>query len=316
MPNFDGGHYFLTTLIPVRTDLVADPRSTAMITSHVHALRQTLIALPTALQTPATERIGQNSPFARNRATHFARFTVMDDVAFNGRGQRDPIKVAIAGPDPQTRDKVDRLPFPYLMFVADFDAADGSPAALAAWLRDLWAVMAPELRDIFSHCQGEVTDAESFVALITRCQIETTMPFNDYWAGAPPLQPLSLKWVLAPIIVAALAFLLGLIGTIFVRHPGGWKTLMVLGLVGLVVSIWLAYREIMVKGARPFPPAPGADLPGVLKALYLQQRFTGFAIDTQGKDDAALHAAFGTFLRDHKPEDAAGPTQSPGVVRA
>ncbi|WP_431282052.1 hypothetical protein ACQW02_22015 [Humitalea sp. 24SJ18S-53] len=315
MPNFDGGHYFLTTLIPVRTDLVADPRSTAMIISHVHALRQVLIALPTALQTPATERIGQNSPFARNRATHFARFTVMDDVAFNGRGQRDPIKVALAGPEPHTRDTVDRLPFPYLMFVADFDAADGSPEALATWLRDIWAVMAPELRDILSHCQGDATDADSFVSLITRCQVETTMPFNDYWPGAPPLSPLPLKQVLAPAGVAALVFVVGLIGMMLAHHHG-WRLLMLLGLAGIVVGLWYAYREVMTKGALPFPPAPGADLPGVLKALYLQQRFTSFAIDTQGKDDAALHAAFGDFLRDHKPEDTAAPTQPPGVVRA
>ncbi len=315
MPNFDGGHYFLTALIPVRTDYVADGSSTAMITSHVHALRQALIALPTALQSPATEEIGVNSPFARCRRTHFARLTVMDDVAYNGRLQRDPIVATITKRDPHSADPVDVLPHPYLIVVADFDATDGEPATLATWLRDLWSVMEPEWREILSHCHGEVHDAGSFARLIARCQVETTMPFNDYWPGAPPLKGLPLARLAAPVAISAVVFLAGLLGTLFVRHPGGWKLLLALGFIGLIVTIWLAYREIMAKGALPFPAAPRADLPGVLKSLYLQQQFTRFAIDHQGQDDAALHAAFGEFLRTHRPEDTASPTQPPGVVR-
>ena len=47
----------------------------------------------TALQTPATEHIGLNSPFARDGRTHFARFAVIDDAAYNGRDQRDRDRV-------------------------------------------------------------------------------------------------------------------------------------------------------------------------------------------------------------------------------
>ena len=68
----------------------------------------------------------------------------------------------------------------------------------------------------------------------------------------------------------------------------------------------------MARGREPFPD--GAKLPEVLKALYLQQQFARFAIDTQGKSDADLHAAFGAFVARHGPGDLAGPTQPPGVI--
>jgi hypothetical protein len=59
------------------------------------------------------------------------------------------------------------------------------------------------------------------------------------------------------------------------------------------VVLWL--------GSRPFPTAPDSDLKSILKALYLQPRFLRFAIDMQGKDDAAIHAAFGRFVDDNTP---------------
>ena len=66
----------------------------------------------------------------------------------------------------------------------------------------------------------------------------------------------------------------------------------------------------------PFPAAPDSDLPSVLKALYLQQRFQEFAVAEQGAGDAALHAAFGRFLAKHRPDDLGWPTQEAGVVRS
>jgi hypothetical protein len=315
MPNFDGGHYFLTALVPIRGDLCADPRTDATVTSHLHELRATLAALPTALQTPATEKIGINSPFARGTRTHFARFAILDDVAFNGRGQRDPIAVAVGlGKQPSVADPVDRLPCSYLIFVADFDAPDGSQAALDDYLTHLWQIMEPELRDIFGHCDGhaQLTDAAGFAGLIRACQVETTMPFNDYWQGAPPLVPLPLKRLLLPALVAAGALVLGLVIGIFAHR---WLWLSLAGLVALPVALWWAYSRVMAAAAVPFPMAPRSDLPSVLKALYLQQQVTRFAIDTQGADPATLHATFGDFLARHRPEDAAAPTQRPGVVK-
>lgn len=315
MPNFDGGHYFLTALVPIRGDLCADPRTDATVTSHLHELRAKLTALPTAMQTPATEKIGLNSPFARGTRTHFARFAILDDVAFNGRGQRDPILVALGlNKPPAETDPVDRLPCSYLIFVADFDAADGSTAALDDCLAHLWRIMEPELREIFGHCDGHerLTDAAGFCGLIRACQVETTMPFNDYWPGAPPLVPLPLKRLLLPAAIAAGALVLGLLIGIF-AHRFLWLALA--GAVALPVALWWAYARVTATAARPFPMAPRSDLPSVLKALYLQQQVTRFAIDSQGLPPEELHAAFGDFLARHRPEDTAEPTQRPGVVR-
>ncbi|PZW48284.1 hypothetical protein C8P66_10531 [Humitalea rosea] len=316
MPNFDGGHYFLTVLVPVREELVADPRVAGIVTSHVEALRQVLVALPTALQTPATEQIGLNSPFARDRRTHFARFTVIDDVAFNGRGQRDPIKVALLGPKPWQTDPVDALPCAYLLFVADFDAASGDVAELDSYLTGLWAVMAPELREILIHCRGHdrLTDAAGVCRLIRDCQVETTMPFNDYWSTAPSLPTLDIKSLLIPVAVAAVVLLLGIVVALFGGRAGIW--LLVAGLVGLVLTVFLAWRRVVAAGMAPFPTAPRSDLPSVLKALYLQQQFIRFAIRMQGAEPAALHAGFGDFLRQHRPEDVAAPSQHAGTVRS
>ncbi len=72
---------------------------------------------------------------------------------------------------------------------------------------------------------------------------------------------------------------------------------------------------MMRRGATPFPKTPDSDLPSILKALYLQQRFQDFAITAQGKGDAALLSAFKDFLDEHKPGDPEL-TQEPGTVRA
>ena len=81
MPDFDSGHIFLTTLAPIR-DSASDKQ---MHTSYTQAARIALAKLPTALQSPATQKTDVNSPFARNRRTHLARMFVLNDVVFNGR---------------------------------------------------------------------------------------------------------------------------------------------------------------------------------------------------------------------------------------
>ena len=49
MPTFDGGHYFLTVLIPISTAHVREGND---VTSPVHALRKRLDMLPTAAEFP------------------------------------------------------------------------------------------------------------------------------------------------------------------------------------------------------------------------------------------------------------------------
>ncbi len=314
MPNFDGGHYFLTVLVPVRTDvLVTDDGQTC---SPVSALHRALLVLPTALQSPETELIGINSPFARATRTHFARFAILTDVVFNGRNARNALQVALRGPNPVIAEPVDRLPCPYLVFVADFDARSDDESELRSYLDELWRTMSRELTSILDTCEGfkGIADSRGFQDYVLRCQIETTMPFNDYWTESPPLPSLSVEALIWPPIAAAavtaLAVLLGLF------HGGPWFGIAALGLAALAASLFVAYRRVMRRGQEPFPTAPDSDLPSVLKALYLQQAFTRFAIAGQGLDDAARHAAFGKFLAEHRPADLTGPTQAAGVVRS
>ena len=136
MPNFDGGHYFLTALIPIKSAeyVEQDGRKN----SPVHMVRNALAVLPKARQSPVTEQTGFNSPFARNTRTHFARLFVIDDVINNGRNPVNALKVAIGSRlgqasavrlNPTTQQPYDQLSQPYLVFVADFDASSGDDGA-------------------------------------------------------------------------------------------------------------------------------------------------------------------------------------------
>jgi hypothetical protein len=154
-------------------------------------------------------------------------------------------------------------------------------------------------------------DGRSFADFILACQIETTMPFNDYWVGAPPLPSLS-TGLLAAIPIA------GLIVPLLIawwRHWPWWQGLLLgigLALIGVAIDYWIVMR----RGARPFPAAPNSTLRDVLKALYLQQAFARFAAEHQDSKPAALGAAFRAFLTRHRPADLDAPTQPPGVIRS
>ena len=86
--------------------------------------------------------------------------------------------------------------------------------------------------------------------------------------------------------------------------------LLLVGIGGYV--LWL-YNAFKAKARVSFPR--GAQLPDVLKSLYLQQRFLDFVIANQGAEPAVLHAAFGRFVAEHAPGDEAAPTQPPGIIR-
>jgi hypothetical protein len=331
MPNFDAGRYFLTVLAPIRDGAEADG------VSHRHALRLALATLPTALQSPATEQIGLNSPFARNRRNHLARFAVLDDLIFNGAMPIDPILGRLTGRDPIDPGPVDKLGTAFLLFTAEIDAVteDGAPlpasltpaeqdAVRDSYAATLWATMEPELHRIFHHCHGfdGVESATGFAHYLARCQVETTMPFNDYYTTPVALPKLPLRAlaavVLVPLAVLALAALGWLAGAETVPlvslladwHPGAavpWA------LLATGAALFGAYRFIMARGQRPLPPAADATLPDVLKALYLQRQFTQFAVAHQGLEPTTLHAAFGGFLDRHRPQ-APEPTQPPGGI--
>ena len=311
MPTYDGGHYFLTVFIPIRTTPITDG---VAFTSPVHALRKRLAVLPPAVETPACT--GAQSPFARNRRNHFARFVVIDDVAYNGRQQPNALLTTFRGQNPVVAQPQDHLIHPFLLFAADFDAASGAETERDSYLAALWDTMQVELRAILTYCEGfdaRVTDATSFAKYIASCQIETTMPFNDYYVDSPQLP----TWSWRPYAVAAVAAAIA-VALIF----DGWAGL-VFGAGALAVVVWMAYRSVMTFGARPFPAAPDSSLPAVLKSLYLQRVFTRFAIDNQTLAAAAepaaarqLYDAFAGFVATHQPTSLDQPTQPPGVIGA
>ncbi|MCA8878650.1 MAG: hypothetical protein KDA73_01570 [Rhodobacteraceae bacterium] len=321
MPNFDTGHLFLTFLTPIRLGATDDV--TGKPVSFEQRLRIILALLPTALQSPATQRIGETSPFARNRQTHLCRFMVLDDVIYNGRNPRDAIETSISGGDPIFPQPVDKLTSSYLLFAADIDAVmdegDDLPAALTperqnlvrdAYLRRLWTTMEPELRSIYSNCWGfdEVTDADSFARYMARCQIETTMPFHDYWITPPELKNLPVNEMIVAVSVPVIITLLGLI----VGWWGGWG--IVGGLVATAAVVYALYRYVLANGQKPLPPERYGSLPSVLKSLYVQQNFADFVVDHQGASPEDLHRAFGEFLAQHRPDNRMAPSQAPGVI--
>ena len=329
MPNFDGGHFFLTALLPIRNGLCPDPLGGSRVLSHVHALREVLAVLPTQNAPAAGSTVPvepASAPFSRDSRTHFARLVVIDDVAFNGRQPGNPIKRSLAGINPVVPGRVDHLPHAYLALIVDFDAADGAPATLETYLRGLWRVMGDELAAIFSHLRDfDPAEGEpSFVALVKSSQLETTMSFNDYywtgepeklkagelpkWKGATPPSSRVGRALVPPVLVGAMVFLL-----VLSRGVVGWA-LLALGLLVLALSVFWIYRRVLAVGLLPFPTAPRSDLPSVLKALYLQRQFIRFMVQQQGVGPDALQAAFADFLASHQPHSTAAPTQSAGTI--
>jgi hypothetical protein len=332
MANLDGGHYFLTVLAPVRVDTMIDP-IVGRSRSHAQQLVQKLALLPTGRQTEVSPPGAPPSPFAANTLNHLARFVFISGPHFNGRTSGDAIVAAALQTDPLKAQPVDQFPTPYLLFAAEFDGQDKTEAtALADYANELWRTMQGDLEDVFGHCVGfeGVDTADGFLRYIRRCQVETTLPFNDYWAhglvaapASPPVWPVlaaggaflvgSAVWLLAAI-VQGFELRIGAHG----RLAGGVSRTLADGVVIVpalavltVLALGYAVAWVYLRARTPFPTAPGSDLPTVLKALFLQQHFTDLAIETQGLDDAALHARFGDFLDLVRP-DQPTPAQVPG----
>jgi hypothetical protein len=316
MPNFDGGHYFLTVLAPIRNDKLFDHGG--IKSSPVHMVRAVLATLPRAQQSPITGTLTLNSPFARNRRTHFARFAVIDDVIYNGRNTTDSLKATLLGLNPMIAQPVDELSSPYLLFAADFDATSGNPAELRSYLTELWGSMQEEMQSILRYCRGfdGVTDASKFADYIMACQIETTMPFNDYWIDAAPLPTIPSAVLYGPPGITGVATLAALL--LRALGAGGWAWGAIAGVafLGFIASLIFVYWLVMDRGRRPFPTAPDSSLASVLKALYLQQNFIRFAVETQGADNPTLHRKFGEFLALHAPSNLESPTQERGVIKS
>jgi len=325
MPTFDGGHCFLTTLLPINSQNVV--MVDGLHYSHVQLVRNALAVMPVAHQSPATVQQACNSPFARCTKTHFARIVVLDDTIFNGRMPENSLLVAIKGEDPTVPKAVDTLPTPYLFFTADFDAPQGTEAELRDWLRGVWTKMRADLDPVFVHCfqySDRVKDADTFADYMIAHQIDTTMPFNDYW---PPgvdltkaLPTLNLLWVTFVAVVAGTAVGWGLswvFGKLGLIPAGGfWHGLemALFSLIGLGVALYTAYKMVLRAGLKPFPMAPNGDLPSVLKGLHMQRELIGLVPSLQGQSDQAVFDAMGTFLNAMQLDNLQAPTQAPGTI--
>ncbi len=167
--------------------------------------------------------------------------------------------------------------------------------------------MPDELEAVFGYCYGfsKVTDPASFADMMLACQVETTMPFNDYWIGTPPLPSLS-KATLAAVPVSPSSAPWPSLSS--PTGPGGPASCS-----ASPCSRWrlIDYSLVMRQGGKSFPAAPNSTLRDVLKGLYLQQAFTRFAAEHQGGDPATLGAAFRDFLARHKPNDVTRRPSSP-----
>ncbi|ANT62386.1 hypothetical protein AYJ57_18415 [Salipiger sp. CCB-MM3] len=326
MPDLDSGHLFLTYLIPIKR---GGPRNDV---SFKQKVRIELARLPPAHQTPATQKTAYAAPFARNLRNHFARMFVLDNVVYNGRNRQNALVATVKKVNTITPEPVDGLRSAYLVFTADIDAivkdgdplpselsADAQRRVRMAYAQTLWETMGEEIKAIFGNCHGfDGTDSgQAFGAYLERCHVETTMPYHDYYLNLPAFNDLPLKGLIVavgvPAVIGVGALLLRLFGMSFLL---GMNTL-VLGLLGVALTCLafvLAVRFAIANGAKPLPPAAHDDLPTVLKALYIQQRFTDFIAEHQGAAPATLHAAFGDFLAQHAPADITHPTQRPGVI--
>jgi len=327
MANIDVSTYFFTAAVPVCNEGIVE--HDGMKSSPIHVIREVFETLPTALQSHATEEIGLNSPFSRNLRTHFTRFVILDQPYFNGRDHSNALVNAVANTDLLAPQPVDQITCPYIFWTIDFDLPDpagtGEPRR---YFEELWGQMEPELRAIFQYCYAfdTVTDAASFATYILRCQIETTMPFHDYWYVPPKLSPISTTGLALIPGAGALMLLASLVACILrwtgwhwaagFAGWGGWSWMPWLGLVLLIAGLVIDYYWILWKGRQPYPAAPGSDLRNVLKGLYLQQAFTRFTMEQQRRDPAEWGAAFRAFIAATKPADLDGPTQPAGVIRS
>ena len=355
MPDHAGGHYFLTVLAPIRVDRTAEAapadshsHSHSPSPSHRHALAQTLALLPTGRQTalPTGRQtalpMGRQttvspadappSPFAANTLNHLARFVIIDGPHYNGRLSGDTLLSTLRWINPLTPQRVDRLSTPFLLFAADIDAPADPETGLRAYTDALWATMEGTLRAVFGHCIGfgAVDTSDAFHRYIKQCQVETTMPFNDYWpdalqVGKVALPIGTLDWGARVAGVGTLIWLAALLlnGTLAIVgvHDGFAQAIATAtARAGLALLLLMAVGAMVLVGvyrwmSRHGTVAPDPGLPSVLKALFLQQHFTRFAIEAQGVDAETLHARFGTFLAAVRPTDPA-PTQHPGEIRS
>lgn len=352
MPNYDAGHYFLSSLIPIQAGQIqensleqgpidqdplqeipsrkpplrrriASPRQSQQPISHLHALREILAVLPRQNAALDPSRAGRDrgataseaatAPFSRDLRTHFCRLVVIDDLTFVGRQHQDPIITTLRRQNPVIPKPVDHLPCAFLALILEFDAPDGSRQALRDYLHGLWEVMAEELTEIFQHCVGFDPARPAESFLRQVLDGQLETTFSFNDYYWQDKSPLLNQWPRVRRPPLIVAAIA--IPLLFWLGPAGGLRWLLLGLSLLALLFW-CYRRILKVGMEPFPAAPRSDLRSLLKGLYLQRKFIDFMIANQGVSAETLQAEFLQFVHDHQPRSVAAPTQPPGSIPA
>jgi hypothetical protein len=135
--NVSGQAYSLTVLTPI-----LEGRATALA-AHLDTLEQ-----------------GDRSPLARVAGTHFARWVVIDDVKYQGAGQR----------------RRDHLAASRLLFTSNFDGP------LDPYLNALRTGLGEDADAVWGHCRGYPGhgDLEGFARYMRGHQLEAALFFSAY----------------------------------------------------------------------------------------------------------------------------------------
>lgn len=102
---------------------------------------------------------GSASPLSRVARTHFARWVVLGDVVYEGKGRRDHLKLG------------------QLLFTSNFDGGD-----LDSYLESLRSGLGPAADEIWGHCTGYPgsEDGAAFAAYMRRHHVESSLFFAAY----------------------------------------------------------------------------------------------------------------------------------------
>lgn len=166
--NISGNAYALTVLSPIKDAYTEDQIAYADL-------------IRDRLQNWNREH---NSPMTQVPNTYLCRFFVLDDVyteSLPGADLRSAFSDLLTVFSSKIRrsqlPKEDHLKSRYLVFSSNFYA--GPNGDLDGYLTGMWHAVSDRIRDIWSYCYGfeNVNDAESFVAYIKKCQLETALFF-------------------------------------------------------------------------------------------------------------------------------------------
>jgi hypothetical protein len=148
MANRSGNAYALTLLCPILPGSPKKAPEGMDDQTYADLIRTELFQL----------RVGQDSPMARVPNTYLSRLFVLNDVPYQGYPA-----------------VLENLKSSYLVFSSNFHGE------LEDYLRGMWREVEQEIRAILRYCVGfddRVTNVESFIDYVKKCQVTTTFFFN------------------------------------------------------------------------------------------------------------------------------------------